>query len=38
MKNKFCILLLTCANLKEAKKIEKRLLEKKLIVCSKKSF
>ena len=33
---KFSIFLLSCQNLKEASKIEKKLLGKKLIVCSKK--
>ncbi len=35
MKN--CILLLTCANTEEADKIAKTLLEKKLVVCVKKT-
>lgn len=34
---KMCVLLLTCANDKEADKITKALLEKRLIVCSKKT-
>lgn len=33
---KICILFLTCANSKEADKISKTLLEKKLIICAKK--
>lgn len=34
---KHCILLLTCANDKEADKISQVLLEKRLVVCIKKS-
>ncbi len=33
---KICILFLSCANNKEAEKISKTLLEKKLIICVKK--
>jgi len=34
---KMCVLMLTCANQKEADKITKSLLEKRLIVCAKTS-
>lgn len=34
---KMCVLMLTCVNKKEADKITKSLLEKRLIVCSKSS-
>lgn len=34
---KICLLFLTCANLEEADKISKSLLEKKLVFCIKKT-